>query len=215
MKKRIFDSEHKIDESYRQYIMGRDFHRYNWLIEKFRWIKYGDWLAEPRYSAPFDDAEKIVVRQTADSIIANLDSNKYLSLKNVHNLRITSPRLTYKYLLGILNSKLISWWYQNLIPEKKRVFAEVKVVNLKKLPIKTIDFSNSYELVQHDRMVEMVDQMLDLQKKYHSARMETEKNLYKKQIQILDRQIDQTVYQLYQLSDAEIKIIEEDASEKN
>ncbi len=206
--KRIFDSDHKVDDNYRQYIMGRDFNRYVWQIEKSRWIKYGDCLAEPRYSAPFDDQQKIVIRQTADSIIANLDTNKYLSLKNVHNLRIKFSELTYEYLLAVLNSKLISWWYQNLIPEKNRVFAEVKVVNLKKIPIKTIDFSNSYEKSHHERIVRFVNQMLELQKKYHSAKIETEKTLFKKQIETLDKQIDQLGYELYGLTDDEIKIVE-------
>jgi len=144
-KNRAFDADHKKDMTYRQYIMGRDFHRYFWQLQKERWISYGDWLAEPRYKAPFDDPVKIVIRQTADSIIAIIDTNQYLSLKNVHNLRINDNSLSYPYLLGLLNSKLISWWYQGLIPEKGRVFAEVKVVNLKKLPICTMDFSNPAE----------------------------------------------------------------------
>ncbi len=38
--------------------------------------------------------------------------------------------------MSVLNSKLLDWWYQKLIPEKGRVFAEVKVVNLNKLPIR-------------------------------------------------------------------------------
>ncbi len=206
---RSYDSDYKVDDNYRQYIMGRDFHRYTWQIEKERWIKYGDCLAEPRYSAPFDDTEKIVIRQTADSIIANIDTNKYLSLKNVHNLRITSSGIAYKYLLGILNSKLISWWYQNLIPEKNRVFAEVKVINLKKIPIRTIDFENKCDVEKHDRMLGMVEGMLGVQGRFQGAKMEREREVFRKQIDILDRQIDQLVYELYGLTDEEIKIVEE------
>ena len=52
--------------------------------------------------------------------------------------------------------------------------------------------------------------MLELQKKYHSAKIETEKTLFKKQIEIVDKQIDQLVYELYGLTDDEIKIVEED-----
>jgi hypothetical protein len=74
--------------------------------------------------------------------------------------------------------------------------------------IKKIDFSNSNEKEKHDMMVEMVDQMLERQKKYHTATIETEKNLFKKQIDILDRQIDQLVYQLYDLTPEEIAIVE-------
>ena len=52
--------------------------------------------------------------------------------------------------------------------------------------------------------------MLELQKKYNSAKIETEKTLFKKQIDIVDKQIDQLVYKLYGLTDEEIKIVEED-----
>jgi len=188
--------------------MGRDFHRYIWQLQEERWISYGDWLAEPRYKAPFNDPIKIVIRQTADSIIANIDTNQYLSLKNVHNLRITDDGLSYPYLLGLLNSKLISWWYHGLIPEKGRVFAEVKVVNLKKLPIRTIDFSNPAEKAQHDKLVFLVDNMLELQKKYHETRMERDKELYERQIKLVDAQIDGLVYELYGLAEEEIKVVE-------
>jgi len=50
--------------------------------------------------------------------------------------------------------------------------------------------------------------MLDLQKKYHGARMERDKELYERQITIVDAQIDKLVYDLYGLTEEEIKIIE-------
>jgi hypothetical protein len=203
-----FDADSKVDETYRQYLMGRDFHRYCWQNEKERWISYGDWLAEPRYAAPFNDAIKIVIRQTADSIIAQLDIYKYLSLKNVHNLRINHDKLSYNYLLGLLNSKLISWWYQKLIPEKGRVFAEVKVVNLKKIPIRIIDFDDSADVALHDRMISLVEQMLSLHKQLHEARTPHEHTALQRQIEATDRQIDALVYELYGLTEEEIKIVE-------
>ena len=110
-KNREYDADFKKDKTYRQYLMGRDFNKYQWCIEKERWISYGKWLAEPRYKAPFDDDKKIVIRQTSDRLIAHLDTNKYLSLKNVHNLRVTYSELSYEYLLAIINSKLLDWWY--------------------------------------------------------------------------------------------------------
>jgi Tfp pilus assembly PilM family ATPase len=57
-------------------------------------------------------------------------------------------------------------------------------------------------------MVEMVEQMLEIQKKYNNAKLENEKMMYKKQIDILDNQIDQLVYKLYGLTEEEIKIVE-------
>ena len=49
--------------------------------------------------------------------------------------------------------------------------------------------------------------MLDLQKKYHDARMESDKELYERQIRIVDKQIDRRVYDLYGLTEDEIKVV--------
>jgi hypothetical protein len=50
--------------------------------------------------------------------------------------------------------------------------------------------------------------MLELQKKYHDARMERDKELYGRQIKIVDAQIDKQVYELYGLTEGEIKVVE-------
>ena len=50
--------------------------------------------------------------------------------------------------------------------------------------------------------------MLELQKKYREARMEIDKELYERQIKIVDAQIDKLVYDLYGLTEEEIKVVE-------
>jgi hypothetical protein len=76
------------------------------------------------------------------------------------------------------------------------------------LPIRTIDFTNPDEKAQHDKLVALVDNMLELQKKYHEARMERDKELFERQIKIVDAQIDRLVYELYGLSEEEIRVVE-------
>jgi Cys-tRNA synthase (O-phospho-L-seryl-tRNA:Cys-tRNA synthase) len=50
--------------------------------------------------------------------------------------------------------------------------------------------------------------MLELQKKYHDARMEQDKELYERQIKMVDAQIDKLVYDLYGLTEEEVKVVE-------
>ena len=50
--------------------------------------------------------------------------------------------------------------------------------------------------------------MLELQKKYHEARMERDKEIYERQIRIVDAQIDRRVYDLYGLTEEEVKVVE-------
>jgi hypothetical protein len=51
--------------------------------------------------------------------------------------------------------------------------------------------------------------MLELHKKYHEARMERDKELYERQIQLVDAQIDRLVYDLYRLTEEELMVVEE------
>jgi len=50
--------------------------------------------------------------------------------------------------------------------------------------------------------------MLELQKKYDEARMGRDKELFGRQIKIVDKQIDQLVYDLYGLTEGEIGVVE-------
>jgi hypothetical protein len=212
VKERSFDADYKKDKTYRQYLMGRDFNKYTWCIEKERWLSYGDWLAEPRYKAPFNDEKKIVIRQTSDKLIAHLDTNKYISLKNVHNLRVKNPNLSYEYLLALLNSKLLDWWYQKLIPEKGRVFAEVKVVNLEKLPIKILSDKNKIEKTKHDEIIKNVSLLLELNEDIKKTKLQTKIDQIKQRIEHAEDKINKLVYELYDLTPEEIAIIEESTS---
>jgi len=74
--------------------------------------------------------------------------------------------------------------------------------------IRTINFSDPTDKARHDRMVTLVTQMLDLNKKLQDARLEQEKTQLSRQIAATDGAIDKLVYELYGLTDEEIGIVE-------
>jgi adenine-specific DNA-methyltransferase len=61
---------------------------------------------------------------------------------------------------------------------------------------------------QHDKFVGLVTQMLAAQKQFHSAKSESDKKHYQQKIDLLDKQIDALVYELYGLTEEEIKVVE-------
>jgi len=79
---------------------------------------------------------------------------------------------------------------------------------LRQLPVRTIDFSDSADVARHDRVVALVERLLDLHKKRAAAVIPADKALYERQIEATDRQIDALVYELYGLTDEEIAIVE-------
>jgi len=72
-----------------------------------------------------------------------------------------------------------------------------------------MNLENPSEKAQHDKLVALVEEnMRELQKKHHETRMDRDKELYERQINIVDAQIDKLVYDLYGLTEGEVKVIE-------
>ena len=114
-----------------------------------------------------------------------------------------------KYLCGLVKSRFLSFLYPYMSNKMlTQSFPRIPVGNFKKLPIHTVNFDDPVEKAQRDKLVALVDDMLELQKKYHSTRMERDKELYERQIRIVDTQIDRQVYDLYGLTEEEIGIVE-------
>jgi hypothetical protein len=72
-----------------------------------------------------------------------------------------------------------------------------------------VNFSDPADVARHDHMVALVEQMLELHKRLHATTSQSDHDLYQRQIDATDREIDRLVYELYGLTDDEIKIIEE------
>jgi hypothetical protein len=207
--KRIFDGGRRISSAYRPYLRGCDIGRYKIAPLEPRYLKYGPWLAEPRPAANFDAPVKIFMRQTGDSLIASLDVKRCLCLNNMHVLVPKTPHPKPAYVLGLLNSRLLNWYYQTLNPEVGEALAEVKRTNVAALPIRTSRLSDSKDKARHNRMVTLVERMLALHKQLAAARGEHDRTLIERQIAATDKQIDLLVYELYELTDEEIRIVEE------
>jgi len=76
------------------------------------------------------------------------------------------------------------------------------------MPIRTVDFTNPADVARHDRMVGLVERMLELHKQQAAARMPADRELYARQIEATDREIDALVYELYGLTEEEIAVVE-------
>ncbi len=112
-----------------------------------------------------------------------------------------------KYLLGILNSKMGWFLISKYCTQIQRGY-QLIFKYFGKIPIRTIDFSDPADVVRHDRMVALVEQMLSLHKQLPEVRTPHEQTALERQIEATDRQIDALVYELYGLTEEEIRIVE-------
>ena len=173
------------------------------------WIKFGDWLAEPRYSASYDCNEKLIIRQTGDSLIATLDNKQFIVRDSLYTIISKTDNYNLKYILGIINSKLMNWYYQNILNnEKGEALAQVKRGHIAQLPIREIDFLNNSEKQQHDEIVKLVEKLLDLNNRKNQTNLSSNKEQLERRIKSLEKELNLKIYNLYHISDSEIEIIE-------
>ncbi len=196
------------DSSWSPLLRGSLIQRYKNLWKQDSWILYGAWLAAPRNPAIFEEPLKIMVRQTGDSIIATIVEGGFIGRDNLHIILPKDFNYNLRYVLGIINSKLINFAYRVINPEKGEALAQVKKYHLEQLPIRPINFSNLTDKTKHDRMVALVEQMLSLHQQLETSRASQDKTLIQRQLEATDRQIDKLVYELYELTEEEIAIVE-------
>ena len=110
-----------------------------------------------------------------------------------------------KYILGLLNSKLLNWLFKLSSSN-----TQINALDLLQLPIRRIDFDNPSEKKMHDDLVALVDKMLELNKRLAPIRNTpcNERDELRREINRTDNEIDNLVYGLYELTEEERKIVE-------
>ncbi len=119
-----------------------------------------------------------------------------------------SSRLSPNYVLGLLNSKLLFWRLRSISNKFRGGWITCTKQYVETLPIRNIDFAKQADKSHHDKMVSLVEQMLSLNKKLTAAKTDHEKTSLQRQVDATDRQIDRLVYELYGLTEEEIRIVE-------
>jgi hypothetical protein len=204
-----FHSNCKTKESHMPLLGGKDINRFS-----YKWsgayVDYGIWLAEPRTPDWFLWPRILIREVTANGTIqATIVDGEYVFSNSVDGVRLINSHLSLIFILGIINSKLISFIHLNTSANAfKGAFPKVLIKDILNFPIPKIDFANPNEKKMHDWMVTLVEQMLSLHKQLTETKTGHEQTLIQRQIDATDHQIDKLVYELYELTPEEIAIVE-------
>jgi len=171
-----FISDKPISEFSKPLIRGRNFSKYSlYFDEDPKYIEYiREKLHRPREERLFLADKKLLIRQTGDRIISTLDENKFYAWKSVFVILTNDERINLKYLLALINSSTINFYYQKIVGELGRTFAQVKGVNLDLLPIKVIPIKNQ------NIFIEKTDEMLYLNKGFRDVFQKFQRTLQRK-----------------------------------
>jgi len=150
------------------------------------------------------EVPKILVQDIGKRLIATID-NEHFYVKDALMLHQRGNDLDLKFILALINSKLLNYWYAQKFP----VLSVAKNAILQ-LPIHRVDFNNPAAKKIYDDLVALVGKMLELNKRLAPIRNTpcNERDELLREINRTDKEIDNLVYDLYGLTEDERKIIE-------
>ncbi|MBW6533994.1 MAG: Eco57I restriction-modification methylase domain-containing protein [Mariniphaga sp.] len=132
-----FLSTSKLDAKHKKYLQGKHIDNFEIKPDSL----FINFLKEQLHSntdeTVYLQKEKILVRKTGNRLIAALDNEQYYTDQSIYNLY---PRKTnhanLKIITGLLNSKLLEYYFNKKMITNPDVFPYIKGIHLKKLPLK-------------------------------------------------------------------------------
>jgi len=116
-----------------------------------------------------------------------------------------------KYLLGVLNSKLIEFYYRQISSQLGKNVIRSFTIFIENIPIPFISGNNLYIKREVENLVNRVLSLSQYEgnlNNHYSKEFIHKKALIKE----CERKIDNLIYELYKLTEEEIKIVEEETS---
>jgi len=196
------------DENSKPILFGKDVSRYHYTFSG-KYVEYiRDKLLRARDENIFLAQEKLIMQRIGGILVTAYDNQKYYTFNSINNLILKNGvRFNIKFILGLLNSKLFRFYYVTRFTNKSKLTVNISKTFLDQLPIYNIDFNTPEGISRQEKMVRLVEVQLSLHQNFSSATILADKKMYQRQIDATNEQIDRFVYDLYELTDDEIKVV--------
>ncbi len=160
---RVFHADYQKDESYKKELKGSDISRYQLNWNGDLWISYGEWIAAPRNPKFFVEKRVLIREITNCYLFCTYTEEEYYNTPSIINIVQKEKSLDLKYLLAILNSKMMGWYHNNTSPKaKKGLFPKILINDVRNLPIKSLSKQQPF--------IEKADLMLALNKELQAKK---------------------------------------------
>lgn len=198
-----YTSETKKGEDWSPFYDGKQIGRYKNYWKNNNWIKYGSNLAEPRRPDNFK-GEKLLIRKiTGKTLISTYMPDDSYCNTLLHVLKLKDKTYTYKSILAILNSPLIGWYYKKKFQiSEDDTFPQIMIRDILQFPFPIIDKVIDIELNK------LVEQLLQLNEELSETNLQSRVSQLENKIDYCESRINEIIYQLYELTEEEIIIVE-------
>jgi len=186
-------SNSQVNSDYKPIFIGK-LGRY-YMDDVCQYVKYGENLKEKPSSYDFFEGERLLIRRIVNRqfrIMATIATSPFVNKKDIYIFKPISTDYSCKYLLAILNSKLISFiMTKGSTSAKKDDFTQLTLNDIRQLGIPS----------PTERQKFLIEDLVD-------KTITSKKTNPILEIPAIDKDIDQLIYELYGLTEEEIKIVE-------
>jgi adenine-specific DNA-methyltransferase len=193
---------YKKNKNCKPFLRGQDVSRYN--IDRNNLFVEVDAINSTKFKkASLYETKKLMIRRVGSELQATMDKDFYWNLNTIYNVQLIESN--YEFMLGVFNSKLISFWFKRKFVFEDKLFPYVRVSQLETIPFPKITKETQKS---QDQIVVCVEQLLLLYKELQGVSLESKQAFIKNKIAFNEDKINTLVYKLYELTDEEIHMIE-------
>ncbi len=174
-------------------------------------VDYVDMSPFPTLCPHYEARSKILIRRVIsrdDRLLCSFFNGRMVFKKDINPFTLIDSGTDPMYLLGILNSRLMSYLYLNTSSiATKDDFRQTTLAELRRLPIRVISEGDRNAESHRERIAALATQLQDLCRRLPALRTGDERTALLRQLDGLDSQLDNEVNSLYSLSNTEADTI--------
>ncbi len=150
-----------VNSKCKKILLGRDIKNYyhEW---NNNWIEYDPKiLHRSRNENIFLADEKLIMQRIGGILITSYDNEQYYTFNSVNNLLLKNTDYSLKYILALLNSKAMRYYYIKNYTNKSNLTVNISKTYLDKLPIPKIDSFQKERVELSNSVIKSVDEIIE------------------------------------------------------
>jgi type I restriction-modification system DNA methylase subunit len=163
IEQRAYHSNYKKDSTFVPELKGMHVSRYAYNWDNQHFISYGDWLAAPR-DIKYFEGERIIFREIlGKNLVSTLITEEFKIDRSLYIAKLLDDKRDFfnvKYILSILNSTLLAYYFRFSNNEFDNLFPKIRVAEFKKLPVKNIPLSEQQPFIQYVELILILSKQL-------------------------------------------------------
>src|SRR5699024_1750598 len=132
---KAYHASEKKDETFVPELRGKHVQRFTQQWDGEHYISYGDWLAAPR-DPKYHKGNRIVLREIlGEKFVCTLIQEDLVIDRSLYIAKPRQDDINIKFALGILSSRLLSWFFRYERNEFDDLFPKIRISEFRKLPL--------------------------------------------------------------------------------